>query len=89
MPNVVDIAPVQIGWGNFGTLSSVSDLANCLMHQWHANTDGDAYMTALMVCAAVLEGGEDDTAEDARAAFIEAAHEAGLVVDGIGFGPDF
>ncbi|WP_307233181.1 hypothetical protein [Pararhizobium capsulatum] len=27
-----------------------------------------------MVCEAVLRGSEDDTAEDARAAFIEAAH---------------
>lgn len=80
MPNVVDIAPIQIGWGSFETLSSVYDLANCLMHHWPADTDGDAYVTALMVCAAVLEGGEDDTAEDARAAFIEAAQEAGLWV---------
>lgn len=79
---------VQINWG-YETLSSVYDLANCLMHQWPAKTDGDAYVTALMVCAAVLEGGEDDTAEHARAAFIEAAHEVGLAVEGDDFGPDF
>jgi hypothetical protein len=73
-----EIVPLQIHWGNFGTLSSVHDLANCLMHQWPVEKRGDAYMTSLMVCAAVLEGSEDDTAEDAREAFIDAAQEAGL-----------
>lgn len=76
----VEIVPLQSHWGNFKTLSSVYDLANCLMHQWPADTDGDAYVTALMVCAAVLEGGEDDTADHAREAFIDAAQEAGLWV---------
>jgi hypothetical protein len=72
--------PLQIHWGSFETLSSVADLANCLMHQWPDEKGGDAYMTALMVCAAVLEGGEDDTSNDAREAFIDAAQAAGLWV---------
>lgn len=33
-----------------------------------------------MVCDAVLAGSDEDTAEHARAAFIDAAHEAGLSV---------
>ncbi|MGL4094348.1 DUF982 domain-containing protein [Agrobacterium cavarae] len=72
--------PLQIEWGDFRHISSVSELAICLMHEWPASTVGEAYITALMVCDAVLSGGEDDQPEDARAAFIEAAHEAGLTV---------
>ncbi|TBY04385.1 DUF982 domain-containing protein [Rhizobium laguerreae] len=75
-------------WGNLETLSSVLDLANCLMIQWPSPTDREAYLTALMVCEAVLRGSEDDTVEDARAAFIDAAHEAGLSVSGDD-GPDW
>ncbi|TLX03678.1 DUF982 domain-containing protein [Rhizobium sp. MHM7A] len=48
----MEIVPVQINWGSFEKLSSVHDLANCLMGQWPAPTDGDAYTTALMVCEA-------------------------------------
>jgi hypothetical protein len=33
-----------------------------------------------MVCDAVLAGSDEDAPEDARAAFVEAAHEAGLSV---------
>ncbi|MGO8530154.1 DUF982 domain-containing protein [Rhizobium ruizarguesonis] len=84
----VEIVPVQIHWGNLETLSSVLDMANCLMTQWPAPTTAEAYLTALMVCEAVLRGSEDDTAEDARAAFIDAAHEAGLSVSGDD-GPDW
>lgn len=59
------------------------------MQQWPGATDGDAYLTALMVCDAVLTGSEDDLPEDARAAFIEAVHEAGLTLIDDDDGPDF
>jgi len=77
MPEL-QIVPVEIGWGSFRTLSTVPDLVDVLMNEWPAATDGDAYLTALMVCDAVLSGGEDDTPEHARDAFVEAAYEAGL-----------
>ncbi|MBP2563369.1 hypothetical protein J2857_006168 [Neorhizobium galegae] len=83
------ITPVQIAWGDYSTLSTVFDLADCLMQQWPGPTDGDGYLTALMVCGAVLAGSEDDVPEDARVAFIEAAYEAGLSVMGDDDGPDF
>ena len=70
-------------------LATVVDLAYCLMLQWPGPTDGDEYLTALMVCDAVLAGSEDDVPEHARAAFIEAAHEAGLPIMGDDDGPDF
>ncbi|MBF2714313.1 DUF982 domain-containing protein [Agrobacterium vitis] len=47
------------------------------------------YVTALMICDAVLSGGEDDTPEHAREAFIEAAYEAGLSILDESDGPDF
>ncbi len=83
------ITPVQIAWGDYSTSSTVFDLADCLMQQWPGPNDGDTYVTALMVCDAVLSGSEDDLPEDARAAFIEAAHEAGLSLMEDDDGPDF
>lgn len=74
------IEPVTINWGDFKTLETVTDLARCLLNEWPASGDGQAYVTALMVCSAVLENGLDDWPEDARAAFVEAAHEAHLSV---------
>ncbi|WP_315855760.1 DUF982 domain-containing protein [Rhizobium leguminosarum] len=83
------IAPVQIAWGDYSTLSTVWALADYLVQQWPGPTDGDAYLTALMVCDAVLAGSEDDLPEDARAAFIEAVREAGLTLMDDDDGPDF
>lgn len=74
------IEPITILWGGFDTLETVTDLARVLLHQWPGSTEAQAYVTALMVCSAVLENGLDDRPEDARAAFIEAVHEAGLSV---------
>lgn len=74
------IQPVTVNWGGFETYETVMDLARCLLDNWPASSDGQAYVTALMVCSAVLENGLDDRPEDARAAFIEAAHEALLSV---------
>ena len=79
--SIYQIVPLQTEWGSFRTLSSVVDLADCLIREWPGATDGDAYVTALMVCEAVLSGGEDDTPEHARDAFIEAAREAGFLVE--------
>ena len=74
------IAPLTIEWGSFETLSTVEGLARCLIDHWPADCTADAYVTALMVCDAVLTGSDEDTVEEARAAFIDAAHEAGLSV---------
>jgi hypothetical protein len=74
------ISPVTIQWGDLATLETVTDLARCLLENWPGNTTTEAYVTALMVCSAVLENGLDDRPEDARAAFIDAAHEALLPV---------
>lgn len=86
-PDGGSIPPVQIGWAD--PLTTVGDLADYLLTKWPASGGGDAYLTALMVCEAVMRGGEDDTPEHARAAFIEAAYEAGLPVMDDGGGPDF
>lgn len=74
------IAPVTPEWGKFETLITVAELASCLLREWPDGTRTEAYVTALMVCDAVLAGSEEDTAEDARAAFVDAAHEAGFSV---------
>lgn len=74
------IEPVTINWGDFDTLETVTDLARCLLDNWPGTSDAQAYVTALMVCSAVLENGLDDRPEDARAAFVDAAHEALLSV---------
>ncbi|WFR97501.1 DUF982 domain-containing protein [Rhizobium tumorigenes] len=66
MPSDLHILPVQIAWGGFRTLASVTDIAECLVREWPGPTDGNAYVTALMICDAVLSGGEDDTPEHAR-----------------------
>lgn len=74
------ISALTILWGDFGTLETVRDLARCLLENWPGSTESEAYVTALMVCSSVLENGLDDRPEDARASFIDAAHEAGLSV---------
>ncbi|MGQ8634403.1 DUF982 domain-containing protein [Agrobacterium sp. DKPNP3] len=74
------IEPVTINSGDFETFETVTDMARYLLDKWPASTDGQAYVTALMVCSAVLENGLDDRPEDARAAFIDAVHEAHLSV---------
>lgn len=74
------IEPVTINWGDFDTLETVTDLARCLLDKWPGTSDAQSYVTALMVCSAVLENGLDDRPEDARAAFVDAAHEALLSV---------
>lgn len=85
----VPITPVQIAWGDFSSLETVGASAGYLMLKWSAPTNSDAYLTALMVCDAMLAGSEDDVPEDARAAFIEAVHEADLTLMDDDDGPDF
>lgn len=83
---IYPIEPITIEWGSFETIATVTGLARCLLDQWPAEGQGEAYVTALMVCDAVLAGSDEDNPDDARAAFVEAAHEAGLTVypdDGI------
>ncbi len=74
------IEPLTIEWGSFETINTVTGLARCLLDQWPAEGQREAYVTALMVCDAVLAGSDEDQPADARAAFIEAAHEASLTV---------
>lgn len=74
------IEPITILWGDFRTLENVTDLARCLLDDWPGSSGAQAYVTALMVCSAVLENGLDDRPEDARVAFVDAAHEASLSV---------
>lgn len=74
------IDPITIEWGSFETISTVGGLARCLLDTWPDDGQGEAYVTALMVCDAVLTGSEDDEPADARAAFVAAAHKDGLSV---------
>ncbi|MCM2432119.1 DUF982 domain-containing protein [Agrobacterium rosae] len=74
------IVPLTIEWGGFETFTTVEGLARCLLGQWPADCNADAYVTALMVCDAVLSGSDEDTPEDARASFVDAAHEAGMSI---------
>lgn len=80
MGNDPSVPFIQLDWDNFEILMRVSDLADCLMHRWPIEGRGEDYLTALMVCHEVLRGSEDDTAEQARSAFVAAAHEVGLSV---------
>lgn len=74
------IEPITVLWGELETLETVTDLARFLLDRWPGSMEAQAYVTALMVCSAVLENGLDDRPEDARQAFVDAAHEAGLSV---------
>ena len=58
----------------------MTGLARCLLDQWPVEGQGDAYVRAILVCDAVLTGSEDDKPAQARAAFVEAARDAGLIV---------
>lgn len=82
------IEPITPEWGDFAPLCKVSVLAACLLRHWPDGNESEAYVTALMVCDAVLAGSDEDTAEHARAAFIDAVHEAGLSVSPDDGGPD-
>ncbi|WP_144579288.1 DUF982 domain-containing protein [Agrobacterium sp. DE0009] len=75
-----NIKPVTIKNGDFIKLETVKDLASYLFKKWPGPENNRAYLTAVMVCSAVLENGLSERRDDARAAFVAAAHEARLVV---------
>ncbi|MEZ2209765.1 DUF982 domain-containing protein [Sinorhizobium sp. CB7] len=54
------------------------DLARALLTQWSVN-EGKAFEEALHTCLTVLVD-EDRPPQEARAAFVKAAREAGIVV---------
>ena len=62
------------------TLLTVTDLAQCLMYDFPGEGRANAYKTALMACLACLERSGDDSIEEVRAAFVDAAHEVDLFV---------
>jgi hypothetical protein len=49
-----------------------------LMNKWPPQANGPAFQRALAICLEALEGQPD--AEQAREAFVDAAHEAGILV---------
>jgi hypothetical protein len=82
MTRIIPVAEIQIGLPSTREekkLGTVAELAQCLLYDFPSKGRGDEYMTALMVCLECLEGG-DSSPEDARAAFVMAAHEVDLLV---------
>ena len=57
--NTFSIEPLIIEWGSFDTITTVAGLARCLLDQWPVEGQGEAYVTALMVCDAVFAGRKD------------------------------
>jgi adenosine/AMP kinase len=77
----VPIKPIQAevdGIGRYRSAYTVSDLALMLMNKWPPQAKGLAFHRALATCLEALEGQPD--AEQAREAFVDAAHEAGISV---------
>lgn len=68
------------GTGKYRTVRSTEDAARSLTERWPVG-EGRAFKTAVKACIDALE---DTTSrirqERARAAFIDAAHEAGIYV---------
>lgn len=65
------------GPGAYRVVTGTRQAAECLMNLWPVS-EGQKFESALRAVTAALDG--DCTDEDARAAFIEAAKEAGLNV---------
>ena len=63
--------------GGYRTITSTEEAARALLMRWPVD-DGDEFWEAQRVCLAVMEG--DRPAEDARAAFLKAAAEAGVFI---------
>lgn len=63
--------------GKFTTIRTIQEASWALVEDWPTE-EGDALDRALLVIEAVLKGKK--SAEDARLAFIAAAHEAGIEV---------
>lgn len=79
-PSPRPIREISVGLkrGRARVINSVVALAEVLLTQWPV-TDGEAYQEALRVCLDVLEN-PARPAEDARAAFVAAARDAGVTV---------
>lgn len=58
-------------------IDNTREAAECLMELW-PDHDGPKFSRALLICACALDGVSDDV--NARAAFLAAAEEAGIVV---------
>jgi hypothetical protein len=72
--------PVTIelgGIGNYVTIANSVEAANCLAEDWPVD-EGEALLEALEVCFQAVQGSA--TPDDAREAFLEAAHEAAIYV---------
>lgn len=63
--------------GKFTTISNLQQASWALIEDWPTE-DGEALDRALLVIEAAIKGKK--TSEDARLAFIAAAHEAGIEV---------
>lgn len=63
--------------GKFTTIKNVQEASWALIEDWPIE-DGEALDKALLVFEAVLKGKK--TPEEARLAFIAAAHEAGIEI---------
>lgn len=63
--------------GKFTTIRNIQEASWALIEDWPTE-DGSALDHALLVFEAAIKGKK--TAEDARRAFIAAAHEAGIEV---------
>jgi hypothetical protein len=80
MGNNPPVRHIQIeSAGHFKTLYKVGDLAQCLIYDFPGEGRGTAYGAALNACLECMEGGAN-SAEDARSAFVDAAHEVDLFV---------
>jgi len=65
------------GVGQYRTIGSNADAAECLMNKWPADED-EVYRDALTICLAALEGRSN--CDFAREAFIEAARHACIYI---------
>lgn len=65
------------GPAGFRTVTSTDDAARCLLYKW-PDQNSKAYHRAKGLCLDALEGRRPD--DEARQAFIDAAHEAQVAV---------
>ncbi|MBN8949695.1 MULTISPECIES: DUF982 domain-containing protein [unclassified Rhizobium] len=72
-PVIVDLG----GAGRYAIITNALDAANCMSDEWPVN-GGPAVDEAVLLCLDAVLG--KASAEEARRAFLDAAHEAGLSV---------
>ncbi|RUY25872.1 DUF982 domain-containing protein [Mesorhizobium sp. M7A.F.Ca.US.001.04.2.1] len=76
---------IELPDGELRRLSSASEAAILLMEKW-PDEHGSIYRDALQACTGSLTS--DDEVENARQAFLAAAEEAGLTVQGVHYNED-